>query len=253
MVRDETVVEQPQNRAVATPAAAARVGLLLLILTALALVSVKTIVPAALSRTGDWPEVGLVMTLAAGTLLFQTRQVPFQNVLLAACILGGIGGLANLVGAATGLPFGPIQYTHAAGPRLAGTVPWWMPLVWIIALLNSRGAARFILRTVRHQPNYGLGLIALTTALSLLLDLGLELFATRLKGYWLWQAAGPALSWQGIPLTQFAGWMVTALIALALATPVLINKKPVDSPPDCRPLILWTVLSLFLAVMALCR
>jgi len=179
----------------------------------------------------------------ASTLTSLSSQLPLQNVLLATVIIGVISGGIHLLGSFTGIPFGPVVYSHEGGPLLFNSLSWAMPFIWIVALLNSRGVARLILRPWRKLRVYGYWVIGLTTVLTVLIDLGLEPFATRYLHYWLWQPTKLAVDWYGAPLSNFLGWIVTALLILAFATPSLMNKKPSKSSPDYHPLIVWIALN----------
>jgi putative membrane protein len=186
------------------------------------------------------PEAVLVLTTLFATLAALARHLPAQNVALAAVIIGFIGGLAHGVGAATGIPFGPFSYTDSAGPRFFNTLSWALPALWVIVILNARGVARLILRPWRKLRNYGFWLIGLTAALALLFDVALEPFAARVKHFWLWQPTKLPFSWYGVPVVNFPGWLLTALLILAFATPALINKQQRQkSPPDYHPLVVW--------------
>ena len=101
------------------------------------------------------------------------RQLPLQNVLLAAFVIGLMGGAVQALGVTMGIPFGPFLFGAEAGPQLFETLPWTMPLIWIVAILNSRGVARLILRPWRKIRSYGFWLIGLTALLTLLFDLAL--------------------------------------------------------------------------------
>lgn len=190
-----------------------------------------------------WAEALLVITTASATLLALARQLPGQNVLLAAVIVGMIGGVAHTVGAKTAVPFGPISFT-GAGPQLFDVLPLAVPALWIIVVLNSRGVARLILRPWRKLRNYGFWLIGITTALTVLFNLALEPFASRANHYWLWLPTKFPATWHGMPLTNSLGWMITTLLILAFATPSLINKQQRSrkSVPDYHPLITWLLL-----------
>ena len=84
-----------------------------------------------------------------------------------------------------------------------------------------------------------------------LLDLGLEPFATRVKHYWFWNPTKLKFDWYSTPWVNFFGWAVTALLILAFATPSLINKKPgPQPPPDYSPLVVWLLLDLLFATGA---
>jgi uncharacterized membrane protein len=201
-----------------------------------------------------WPDGVLMVLATAATLAALGRQLPGQNVMLAAIIIAVIAGAAQSLGALTGIPFGPYVYTERAGQQLFNPLPWAVPMLWIVAVVNSRGVARLILRPWRKGPNYGLWLIGLSALLVVLLDLGLEPFSTNLKRYWFWNPTKIPFDWYTTPLVNFVGWAVTALLILAFATPALINKKPVKFPPDYYPLALWLMLNvLFLTGAALHR
>lgn len=220
-------------------------------LTFIGLVLAETVGALRVPGPAGWPEAALVLAATASTLISLSRRLPGQNVFLAATIIAVIGGFVQVLGTITAVPFGPYLYTQAAGPRLLGLLPWWVPLVWVIVILNSRGVARLILRPWRKARTYGLRLIGLTTVLSLLCDFGLEPFAARMKGYVLWSPTRLGFSWYGAPVTNFAGWTVTALLMLAFVTPALINKSPVKHPPDYHPLALWSLLNTLFAAGAI--
>ena len=181
-----------------------------------------------------WLDALLVVSGAATTLIGQMRRRPVQNVLAAAAICALTGGIVQAVGAATGVPFGAFTYTEHAS-----VMPWLLPLVWVILILNGRGVARLVFRPWRKTRTYGLRVIALTCLLAMVFALGMQPYATKVNGYWLWQVNQTRWAWFGTPWIGFLSWMLTALLILAFCTPFLINKKPVKSPPFYHPLIVW--------------
>jgi len=186
-----------------------------------------------------WPETLLLLLATAGTIAALARQLPLQNVLLAAFIIGAMGGAIHSLGANTGIPFGPFLFGAEAGPMLFKMLPWAMPLVWIAVILNSRGVARLILRPWRKLRNYGFWLIGLTALLAVLFDLAFDPFAARAKHYWLWLPTKFPVTWQSAPLVNFLSWAVVSLLMLAFITPALINKSPVRRTVDYHPLAVW--------------
>lgn len=186
------------------------------------------------------PEGWLLLLATASTLVALTRQLPAQNVLLAAVITALIGGLAHSLGAKAGLPFGPLLFGSEAGLKLFDTLPWIMPLLWVVAVLNSRGVARLVLRPWRKMRTYGFWLMGLTALFTMVLDCALEPFATRIKHYWIWPTGGYSLTPQGAPASNLVGWFVVTLLILAFVTPVLINKQlSKRSTPEFHPLAVW--------------
>ncbi|HTY89340.1 MAG TPA: carotenoid biosynthesis protein [Candidatus Acidoferrum sp.] len=186
-----------------------------------------------------WLEALLLLLATIGTVTALTRQLPLQNVLLAAGIISLLGGAAQALGAATGIPFGPFLFGGEAGSRLFKTLPWPIPLIWVVVILNSRGVARLILRPWRKTRSYGLWLIGLTALLTGSFGFALDPFATRVKHYWLWLPTKFPVSWQGAPLVNFLSWGAVALLILAFVTPALINKNPTRISPDYHPLAVW--------------
>lgn len=186
-----------------------------------------------------WPEALLLLLATAGTLTALVRQLPLQNVLLAAGVIAFMGGAVHALGVTTGIPFGPFLFGVDAGPRLFKTLPWALPLIWVVVILNSRGVARLILRPWRKIRNYGYWLIGVTAALSVLFDLALDPLAARVKHYWLWLPTKFPVDWQGAPLVNFVSWAAVSLLILAFVTPALINKNPARRPPDFHPLAVW--------------
>ncbi len=191
----------------------------------------------------------LVLFLAvASTLVSLAGQLPAQNVGLATAVVATIGGVIHLIGALTGIPFGPVTYSSEAGLKLFGVLPWFMPLVWVVVILNARGVSRLILRPWRKLRVYGYWLIGLTALLTLIFVLGLEPFATRARVYWIWQPTKLPVNWFGTPLSDFLGWVVAALIILGFSTPALMKKRPSKSYPEYHPLIVWVAMEvLFIA------
>jgi putative membrane protein len=168
------------------------------------------------------------------------RQLPLQNVLLAAFGIALIGSGISALGARAGIPFGPFIFGVEFGPQLSKTLPWAMPLIWIVVVLNSRGVGRLILRPWRKTKTYGFWLIGLTGILVLLFDLALDPFASRVKHYWLWEQTKFPATWQGAPLVNFLSWALVTILILAFVTPALIRKQPGQrSSRDFSPLGLW--------------
>jgi uncharacterized membrane protein len=187
-----------------------------------------------------WPDAVLLLLAVAGTIAALARHLPLQNVLYAAFFIGLAGGATDWLDLKTGIPFGAFTPGQNTGLKLFHALPWAMPLVWVLAILNSRGVARLVLRPWRKTRAYGFWLIGVTTALTVLFDLAFDPFASRVRQYWFWEPTKFPLAWQGAPLVNFFGWAVVTLLILAFVTPMLINKNPVHRrPPDFHPLGIW--------------
>ena len=199
------------------------------------------------NRLGWWPEALLLLLATVATLAWLARELPVQNAAFALALLVLMEGALNGFNAETGLPFGREAYLSTDGLVLAGGLPWGLALLWAVMLLNARGVARWFLQPWRANPNYGLGVLGLTTLLALSLGFALEPFAVRVAHFWRWDSAGFFSTWFSIPGQAVLGRGLATLGIMALVTPVLMNKKPVDLPPVRAPLALWaSLLLLFL-------
>lgn len=196
-----------------------------------------------LSSEVKWMEALLPVTAAVTTLTGLARRLPLQNVLMAAALIYGIAAGITAVGAFSGIPFGPIFYSDVLGDPLLAQVPWTVPLLWMVLIVNGRGVARLIMRPWRKTNYYGFWVIGLTCLLVVLFDLCLEPFAIHVKGYWLWLNAKTSLTWYTAPLANFLGWFISVLGIVVFSIPWLINKQPVKQATDYHPLVIWLFLS----------
>lgn len=166
----------------------------------------------------------LIILACALTLWRMTRKLPLQNVLACAALIAALSSLFEIFNAKTGIPFGSIIYTENLGYRLFQILPWPIPLLWVIIILNARSLARFLLRGQRQKTNYGLQVIALSAVLSTLFDFALEPIAAANR-WWLWTKSQTVFSWFGAPWTNFAGWFATSLFLTICILPWLLDKK----------------------------
>jgi uncharacterized membrane protein len=141
---------------------------------------------------------------------------------------GAIGFGAELVGVATGRPFGHYTYSGRLGPRVRG-VPLlaaaaWAMLArpaWVVAgLLTRRRAARAALAA------------GALTAWDVFLD------PRMVRGrYWSWPGGG---RYEGVPLSNFAGWLVTGAGAFAVWALADADDDPAGDGDGALALYVWT-------------
>lgn len=195
-----------------------------------------------------WTEAVYLLLAVSTTLLALEKRLPLQNAVMAAVTIAGISALILLIGCVSGVPFGPFVYSDRLGGRLFETLPWPVPLIWVVVLINARGVARLIMRPWRRTNFYGFWVIGFTCLLAVLFDLGLEPFAVLTRHWWAWLPTKASLYWHTAPWINFLGWFIASLATLVFATPWLINKQPVKRPMDYQPLIVWLLINLSLAV-----
>jgi hypothetical protein len=175
-----------------------------------------------------WLDALLLLLASVASLTELGRELPGQNVLLVVVSIMVAAGLAQgleLI-AGVGAGFFPAQTTRDAPGIVWGAAP----LLWIVVLLTSRGTARLVLVRWRTRPRYGYMLLGCTVALMLLMDLGLQAFATKSRVYWTWNQPHSS-SWFGPPCSHMVGFGLTALFILVFAIPALIDKKPASAEP----------------------
>lgn len=195
-----------------------------------------------------WLEALLPVTGAATTLLALAGRLPLQNVLMAGVWIASLSLVILSVGALTATPFGPFVYTPALGERILGLVPWPLPLLWVMLVINARGVARLILRPWRKTNYYGFWVIGVACVLMVFFALNFEPFATRVRDFWYFESGRSARGWFSAPWVCFLGWFLTALTLLCLSIPWLINKHPVKTGVDYQPLVMWGLLTLWPAI-----
>jgi uncharacterized membrane protein len=146
---------------------------------------------------------------------------------IAGLVAGAVGFGAELVGVATGRPFGRYAYSERLGPRVRG-VPLLAGAAW--ALLARPAwvvAGRLSERPALRAP---LAAGALTAW-----DVFLDPRMVR-EGYWTWPGGGV---YEGVPASNFAGWFATGLAAFALVA-ALDAERPDARDDGALALYAWT-------------
>jgi carotene biosynthesis associated membrane protein len=184
----------------------------------------------------------LLFAAASVTAAWRARGGRWAAMLLV--VTAGVGFTAEAVGTATGVPFGHYAYTDSLGPRLLG-VPLVIPLAWTMmaypALLVGRRCGTGI------GSRIGLAALALASW-----DVFLDPQMVDARHWHFAAGDGPTLT--GIPLVNFAGWLVVSVLLMALLTGLLTPLLPRRSASggDRTPLALylWTYASSLLANLA---
>jgi uncharacterized membrane protein len=168
-----------------------------------------------------------ILTGAAAMFAIGLASIGFRRTLVFAVAALGVSTAAELIGTSTGWPFGGYTYTGSLGWRIAGRLPYAVPLSWFYMGLASFLVARAIVR-VRDAPgavwSIALG-AALLTSWDLVLDPALASASFRSMHYWVWREHGPYF---GMPLRNLAGWFGTGLLFMTLAR--LAWRGDVDAP-----------------------
>lgn len=140
-----------------------------------------------------------------------------------AILIGALGLYALLIEASaiiTGFPYGHFGYSDLLGFRILGLVPWTVAFAWTPLILGAYAVAanRFSNRA---------GRIVVTALAVTLFDVVLDPGAVML-GFWQYKGGG----WfYGVPISNFAGWLVSGAIGAALIEVMAARFKPLLPTP----------------------
>ncbi|NMG22846.1 gamma-carotene 1'-hydroxylase CruF [Brasilonema bromeliae] len=142
---------------------------------------------------------------------------------------------SELLGTSTGFPFGYYSYLSGLGYKIAGLVPFTIPLSWFYVGLSAYLIARSGLR-VAQNPSLvrQVGAVALGALLFTCWDFALEpaMSQTSLP-FWFWENSGEFF---GTPYQNYAGWFATSALFISVAallwknTPIKLERSQLNVP-----------------------
>lgn len=180
----------------------------------------------------DFISISTVITFALASFTHAWQSRGWVWALSYFGIAAGVGLLAESVGTATGFPFGAYEYTASLGPKLLG-VPLVIPLAWAMITYP-------VLLAVRSLVSSRLAVTVLGAWVVLAWDFFLDPQMVS-EGHWIWANPTPNLPGiEGIPITNFLGWFLTALVMMWL-----LSLLPVRTAADGVPtlMLLWVFAS----------
>ncbi len=164
--------------------------------------------------------IATVLLFATASLVSATATHGLRAAAVLLVVAGSVGLVAEAVGVATSVPFGAYGYTETLGPQIA-SVPVVIPLAWTMmawpTLLAGRGLAAALVRRAPRLASTRRWLpIPLAGWALASWDLYLDPQMVE-AGHWVWEDTTPALPGiEGIPISNFAGWLLVALVMQAL-------------------------------------
>jgi putative membrane protein len=158
---------------------------------------------------------------------------------------------SELLGTSTGFPFGGYSYLSGLGYKIAGLVPFTIPLSWFYLGFVSYLLARVGL-DVDKKPSLfrHVGAILLGALLLTSWDFTLDpaMSQTSLP-FWYWHQAG---AFFGMPYQNFAGWLGTGTIFMSVAALLWKNKSvQVERSQLTFPLAIYLSNFVFATVLSL--
>ena len=160
---------------------------------------IYSLLPRDLEMTGTFFIV-LTSTAFAFAHLYVSRGARAALTMLVLCFT--VAGSLEMLSVQTGFPYGWYSYSQKLGPGLAG-VPLLVPLCWQMMAWNAASVAQLI---APKRWFVAVAALALTAW-----DVFLDPQMVR-AGLWTWARQG---EYVGIPLENYAGWLLTALILFA--------------------------------------
>jgi uncharacterized membrane protein len=140
----------------------------------------------------------------------------------------GLSLVSELLGTSTGFPFGHYHYLSGLGYKIAGLVPFTIPLSWFYIGFSAYVIARAGLETfaipqlLKYVGAIGFGSLLLTSW-DFVLD---PAMSQTTMPFWVWEQPG---AFFGMPYENFAGWFGTGVVFMTAAT-FIWRLKPLTLP-----------------------
>ncbi|MFZ5823732.1 MAG: carotenoid biosynthesis protein [Bacillota bacterium] len=188
-------------------------------------------VPGAPTLPFDWG--GAATLIAAAALSAHSLYRSDRRFIWPMLWILAVTAITETAGIMTGLPFGHYHYLAAAGPLLPGGLPAAIPAAWLALML----AAHTLLLGGRFPAwLQTIGVAAVMTGM----DLAVDPIAVHRLSMWTWPDGGP---FYGIPLQNFTGWFLVALVA---AYP--LSRSGIAASPAGLPTAVGALLMLFFCI-----
>lgn len=162
---------------------------------------------------------------AAAVFLYASRTLGIGRTLAFMLPAVFISLTSELLGTSTGFPFGHYTYLSGLGYKIAGLVPFTIPLSWFylgcVSYLLARAGLEVDTKPSlwRHMGAIGLGSLLLTSW-DFVLDPAMSQTALP---FWYWHQPG---AFFGMPYQNFAGWLGTGAVFMTVAA-LLWRNQPI--------------------------
>lgn len=181
---------------------------------------------------------GGVVDIIFGTIavsIFASRVLGWRTWLsfMVPALLISVG--SELLGTSTGFPFGYYSYLSGLGYKIAGLVPFTIPLSWFYVGLSAYLLARTGLK-VAEKPSNGrqIAAVLLGALLFTSWDFALEPAMSQTAfPFWYWEHPG---AFFGTPYQNYAGWFGTSALFMSVTallwrnTPVQLERSQLNVP-----------------------
>jgi isopentenyl-diphosphate delta-isomerase type 1 len=189
---------------------------------------------------------------AASVILFAVPAIwaakmwlGWRDALILFAVLALLALLIEIAAISTGIPYGHFGYSDHLGLKLFGVVPWTVSFAWPPLILGAYGIAANLVHSRMFR-------VLLTALLLVAFDLVLDPGAVSL-GFWKYVDAG---SFYGVPLSNFAGWLLSGLVGAIITETMVSYFRPLLPVPvqlsSSAFLIIffWAALAAFAGMLA---
>jgi uncharacterized membrane protein len=195
---------------------------------------------------------GGVVYILLGTIavaIYAYRTLGLKNWLLFMVPALGVSLTSELLGTSTGFPFGHYSYLSGLGYKIAGLVPFTIPLSWFYL-----GLCSYLLARAGIGKKFGalgaIGAIALGSLMLTSWDFVLDpAMSQTVMPFWYWHQPG---AFFGMPYQNFVGWMGTGFVYISIAALLWRNQEIRLQPEQLNlPLVVYLGNFVFAMVMSL--
>ncbi|MGB2947369.1 MAG: carotenoid biosynthesis protein [Rhodococcus sp. (in: high G+C Gram-positive bacteria)] len=204
----------------------------LVIALAAGAIGAQIVYPLVSGSTRDMVTVAVVGFLAATAVTHAVlTRGPWWAAVMA-CGTAGLGLASEIIGTATGFPFGSYFYsTGRLGPEVFG-IPAVIPFAWTAGFYPIWCTVTFLLQRRQRSPmNMSVRRIALTAVSMVGWDLYLDTQMVT-DGHWTWTTPIPGLPGiPSIPMSNYLGWFLVSLLMASIieAATRLLPRTTIES------------------------
>ncbi len=149
---------------------------------------------------------------------------------------------SELLGTSTGFPFGHYGYLSGLGYKIAGLVPFTIPLSWFYLGFSAYVLARAGLRLDHYPKSWLRHILAIAIGALLLTSWDFVLdpaMSQTISPFWVWYQPG---AFYGMPYSNFFGWFGTGVVYMSVAA-LIWSQWPRLMPYGQLRFLLWVYLS----------
>lgn len=175
---------------------------------------------------------------ALAALAHAAGALGWRRAILLLVVGSTISLASELLGTSTGLPFGDYSYTGLLGYRIAGLVPFPIPLSWFLMIYASLAICGRIL-TVGDDSASRWRWALMGGAVLTAWDVSMDPAMSAATSHWIWHQPG---FFYGMPLINWIGWYGTGVIvSRAMLAVVPPSAFALRVSPAWLPLALYAV------------